>query len=183
VGNRHRVCQQTRTMKAARTARLPAPGLNRFSLISGVGAAVSILGALEQGVLKPAGAGVGEAAAEDRDEILPAEGLRHEFPTAAGFGVSGEGGFDEGRRVELGFHGFHQVFSGVLGATLAGLFFFDFTDGVVDVAAGGFGKGVEEFLEAFGLAEFAGEDGMERHNKILPLMTLIARIFTDLVRL
>jgi hypothetical protein len=39
------------------------------------------------------------------------------------------------------------------------------------MAAGGFGKGVEEFLETFGLAEFAGEGGMDgsgiRHDVIL----------------
>jgi hypothetical protein len=28
----------------------------------------------------------------------------------------------------------------------------------------GFGKGIEEFLQAFGLAEFAGEDGMDGHG-------------------
>jgi hypothetical protein len=47
--------------------------------------------------------------------------------------------------------------------------------------ARGFGQGVKEFLEAFGLAEFAGEDGVDGHEgrKTLPRMTRIGRIFAD----
>jgi hypothetical protein len=33
--------------------------------------------------------------------------------------------------------------------------------------ARGFGQGVEEFLEAFGLADFAGEGGMDGHGEDL----------------
>jgi hypothetical protein len=54
----------------------------------------------------------------------------------------------------------------------ARLFLFDFADLAVDLLARGFRKGIEEFLEAFGLAEFAGEDGMDwsriRHKADLP---------------
>lgn len=39
-------------------------------------------------------------------------------------------------------------------------FFFDFVDFAVDLVARRFGKGIEKFLEAFGLAEFTGEGGM-----------------------
>jgi hypothetical protein len=47
--------------------------------------------------------------------------------------------------------------------------------------ARGFGQGVEESLEAFGLTEFAGECGMDGHGKpkTLPRMTRIGRIFAD----
>lgn len=76
-------------------------------------------------------------------------------------GVAGERSLHQRRRIDFGFHGFHQVFSGVLGAAQARFFLFDFADGVIDFAARGFGKGVEEFLETFGLAEFAGEGGMD----------------------
>jgi hypothetical protein len=142
-----------------------------------------VLGAVQQGPFKPAGASVGEAAAEDGDEVLASKRLRHEFPALAGFGVAGEGSFHQRGRVEFGFHGFHQVFGGVLGASQARLFFFDFADLAVDLVARGFGESVKEFLEAFGLAEFAGEDGMDGHSQILPLITLITRIFTDLLLL
>ncbi len=79
-----------------------------------------------------------------------------------------EGSLHQRWRVEFGFHGFHQVFSGVLRAAQARLFFFDFADLAVDLVARGFGKGVEKFLEAFGLAEFAGEDGVDGHGKGKP---------------
>jgi hypothetical protein len=102
---------------------------------------VGVLGALKQGVLKPSSAGFREAAAEDGDEVLAAEGLRHEFPALAGFGVAAKGSFHQRRRVELGFHGFHQIFSGMLGAAKARLFFFDFADFAVDLVARGFGQG------------------------------------------
>jgi hypothetical protein len=61
-----------------------------------------------------------------------------------------------GGGARFGFHGFHQVFSGMFGAALARLFFFDLTDGVVDLFAGGVGEGVEEFQETLGFGEFAG---------------------------
>jgi hypothetical protein len=144
--------------------------------------AVGILGGFEQGVGKIGGAGVGKAAAEDGDEILPAERLRHEVPSLARLCVAGKGGLDERRRVKFGFHGFHQVFGGVLGAALARLFFFDFADGVVDLAARGFGEGAKEFLEALGLAEFAGERRLDCHRdgETLPRMARMERIFTNM---
>lgn len=120
-----------------------------------------VLGALTQGIFKVEKASVGEAAAEDVDEVLASEGLRHQFPSLAGFGVTDKGSLHHRRRIKFGFHGFHQVFSGMLGATQAGVFFFDFADGVVNMLARGFRKGIEEFLEAFGLAEFAGEGGVD----------------------
>jgi hypothetical protein len=84
------------------------------------------------------------------------------------WGVAAECSFHQRRRVEFGFHGFHQVFSGVLRAAQARLFFFDCADGVVDLAARGFGQGVEEFPEAFGLAEFSGEERVDGHGKGKP---------------
>jgi len=116
-------------------------------------------------VLQISGAGVGEAAAEDEYQVLPAERLRHEFPSLSGLGVAAEGSFHQRRRVELGFHGFHQIFSDVLCPALACFFFFDFADLAVNLVARGFGEGVKEFLEAFGLTEFADEDGVEGHGE------------------
>jgi hypothetical protein len=75
-------------------------------------------------------------------------------------GVAGEGSLHQRRRVEFRFNGFHQVFGGVLGSAKACLFFFYFSDLAVDLLARGFRQGIEEFMEAFGLAEFAGENGV-----------------------
>jgi hypothetical protein len=92
--------------------------------------------------------------------------LRHEFPSLAGFGVAGEGSLHQRRRIQFGFHGFHQIFGGVLGARYPRVFFL-FADFAGDLVARGFGKGVEKSLEAFGLAEFAGECGVDgrRHEE------------------
>ena len=117
------------------------------------------------GSLDIKGAGFRIASTEDEDQVLPAERLRHQFPSLAGFGVAGEGGFHQRRRVELGFHGFHQVFSGVLRAAEARLLFFYFANLAIDLLARGFGQGIEEFLEAFGLAEFSGEEGVDGHKE------------------
>jgi hypothetical protein len=121
-----------------------------------------VAGAFTQGIFKVEKTSLREAAAEDVDEVLAAEGLRHEFPALARFGVAGECGFDHRRRVEFGLHGFGHVFDGLLKPAEAGFFFLDAADGVVDMAARGFGKGIEKFLQAFGLAEFAG--GMDGHG-------------------
>jgi len=56
------------------------------------------------------------------------------------FGIAGKCHTDQWRQVELGFHGFHQIFSGVLGAPQARLFFFDFADLAVNLVAAGFGQ-------------------------------------------
>lgn len=128
---------------------------------------VGVLGGFEQGVGKIGGAGVREAAAENGDEVLAAELLRHELPSLAGLGVAAECSFHQRRWVEFGFHGFHQVFSGVLCTAKARLFFFDFADLAINLLARGFGQGIEEFLQAFGLAEFAGECGVDGHGEAL----------------
>jgi hypothetical protein len=52
----------------------------------------------------------------------------------------------------------------VLRAAQARLFFFDFADLAVDMVPRGFGQGIEEFLERLGLAEFAGENGVDGHG-------------------
>lgn len=130
--------------------------------------AVGILSAFLQSVLQPSGAGLGEAAVEDGDEVLPSQRLRHELPSLAGLDVAAECSFHQRWRVEFGFHGFHQIFSGMLGAAQARLFFFDFADLAVDLVARGFWKGVEKFLQAFGLAEFAGENGVDWHGNGKP---------------
>jgi len=140
---------------------------------------VGVLGGIQDGPLDVEGARFRIAATENKDQILAAQRLRHEFPSLVGLGVATECSLHQRRRVELGFHGFHQVFSGVLGASQARLFFFDFAYFTVDLAARGFRKGVEKFLKAFGLAEFAGEGGMDGHGegKTLPRMTLMEWIF------
>jgi hypothetical protein len=131
--------------------------------------AVGVFGGIQDGSLDVEGARFRIAAAEDEDQVLPAERLRHEFPSLAGLGVATEGCLHQRRRIELGFHGFHQVFSGVLGAAFPSVFFFDFADRVVDLVARGFGQGVKEFLKALGLAEFAGEGWVDirRHGRNL----------------
>jgi hypothetical protein len=139
--------------------------LRLYVRVFGVSRVLSgVAGALTQGIFKVKKTSLREAAAEDVDEVLAAERLRHEFPSLAGLGVAADCSCHQRRRVELGFHGFHQVFSGVLGATQARLFSFNFADLAVNLVARGYGKGVEEFLEAFGLAEFAGEDGVDGHE-------------------
>jgi hypothetical protein len=122
-----------------------------------------------------------EAATEDVDEVLAAEELRHEFPSLARLRIAGKGSLHHRRWIELGFHGFHQIFSGMLSTAEPRVFFFDFADSVVNMLARGVGKGIEEFLQAFGLAEFAGEDGVdiERHRqKTISRMTRIEPILT-----
>jgi hypothetical protein len=126
---------------------------------------VGVLDGFTHSVFKVEKTSLRIATAEDVDEVLAAEGLRHEFPSLAGFSVAAEGSLHQWRRVELGFHGFHQIFSGMLRAAHACLFFFDFADLAVDLLARGFREGIEEFLEAFGLAEFAGKDGVDGHGK------------------
>src|SRR6185312_3061423 len=79
--------------------------------------APGILSAFPDGVLKPAGAGFGIAAAENGDEVLASVGLRHKSPSLAGLGVAAECSLHQRRRVEFGFHGFHQIFSGVMRRT------------------------------------------------------------------
>jgi hypothetical protein len=129
---------------------------------------VGVLRGVKQGEGKIGGASVGESAAEHGDQVLPSKGLRHKFPSLTGLGVAAEGSLHQRWWIELGFHGFHQVFSGVLGTAQARVFFFNFADFTVDLVARGFGKGVEEFQEALGLAEFAGEDGVDGHWKGKP---------------
>lgn len=97
-----------------------------------------VFGGIQDGSLEVKRTRLGEAAAEDEDQVLPAERLRHEFPSLAGSGVAAECSFHQRRRVELGFHGFHQIFSGVLCAALARVFFFNFADFTVDLVARGF---------------------------------------------
>ena len=126
---------------------------------------VDVLGGILQSEGKVGSASVGEAAAEDGDEVLSSEGLRHEFPSLARSSVAGESSLHQRWRIEFGFHGFHQVFSGVLGSAQARLFFFDFADFAVNLLARGFGQGVEEFLEAFGLPKFAGEGWVDGHGR------------------
>jgi hypothetical protein len=120
-----------------------------------------VFGGIQDGPLDIEGARFRIASAEDEDQVLPEERLRHELPSLAGFGVACECGFHQRRRVEFGFHGFHQILSGMLSTAEARVFFFDFADGVVDMLARGVRKGSEEFLQAFGLAEFAGECGVD----------------------
>ena len=130
-----------------------------------VGVSVGVLGGFTQGIFKMEKTSLREAAAEDIDEVLASQRLRHELPSLARVGVAGEGSLHQRRRVELGFHGFHQVFSDMLRAAQARLFFFYFADFTVNLLARGFGQGIEKFLEAFGLAEFTGEDGMDWRNR------------------
>jgi hypothetical protein len=125
-----------------------------------------VLGGIQDGALDVEGAGFRIAPTENKDQILAAQRLRHEFPSLSGSGVAGEACFHQRRRVEFGFHGFHQIFSGVLRAAQACLFFFDFADLAVNLVARRFEKGIEKFLEAFGLAEFAGEKRMDGHEAI-----------------
>jgi hypothetical protein len=125
---------------------------------------IGVLGGVLQGEGKIGGASVGEAAAEDGDEVLPSERLRHEFPSLARSSVAGESSLHQRRRIELGFHGFHQIFGGMLGTAQARLFSFHFADFTVNLLARGCGEGIEKFLETLGLAKFAGENGVDGHG-------------------
>ena len=108
-------------------------------------------------------ASFGEAAAEDGDEVLPAQRLRHEVPSLAGFGIAGEGRGEQRWRVEFGFHGFRQELDGLLDAAQAGVFFFDTADEVIEVIAGGFGEGVEESYQTVA-AKGTSEKWVEGHR-------------------
>jgi hypothetical protein len=54
------------------------------------------------------------------------------------------------------------------GAAQARFFFFDLADLAVDLLARAFGKGIEEFLEAFGLTEFAGPKPRRHFQASIP---------------
>jgi hypothetical protein len=103
-------------------------------------------------------------AAEDGQQILAAVRLRHEFPAASGFGVAREGGGEQGRWVEFGFHDFGQEFDGLLDAADTSVFFFYAADEMVELFAGGGSEGAEEFLETHGATERAGEERVEWHD-------------------
>ena len=139
--------------------------LRLYAKVRGVSSvSVGVLGGIQDGPLDIEGARFRIASAEDEDQVLPAQRLRHEFPSLAGLGVAAECSFHQRRRIEFGFHGFHQIFRGMLRAAQARVFFFDFADGVVDMLARGFGKGIKKIPETFGLAEFAGEKRVDGHE-------------------
>jgi hypothetical protein len=104
-----------------------------------------VLGGVQDGPLDIKSARFRIATTEDEDQVLPAERLRHEFPSLAGLGVAAEGGFHQRRRVELGFHGFHQILGGVLRAAQARLFFFNFADLTVDLWREDSGRELKNF--------------------------------------
>jgi hypothetical protein len=122
--------------------------------------AAGVLCGIQDGPLNVKGARFRIGAAEDEDQVLPAERLRHEVPAAAGLLAVGKGGFERRRRVELGLLGGGEEFDGLLKPEKAGGFFFDAADAVVEVGAGGFGEGVEESYEAVA-AEGASEERVE----------------------
>jgi len=126
--------------------------------------AAGVLSGIQDGSLDVEGARFGITATKNKDQILPAERLRHKFPSLAGLGVAAEGSLHQRRRIKLGFHGFHQIFGGVLRAAQTCVFSFDFADFAVDLVARGFGEGIEEFPEALGLAEFEGESWVDGHH-------------------
>lgn len=125
-----------------------------------------VSGALKQSSFKITSAGFRESAAEDADEILPAERLRHEIPALASFGVTGKRGFDQRRRIEFGFHDFGQKVDGLLDTAETGFFFLDAADEVVEVVAGGFGERVEESFEAVA-AEGVDEERVEGSHSVV----------------
>src|ERR1044071_10282197 len=81
--------------------------LRLYVLVRGVSSeSAGVFGGIQDGSLEVKRACLGEAAAEDEDQILPTEGLRHEFPSLAGLGVATKCSFHQRRRGELGLHGF-----------------------------------------------------------------------------
>jgi hypothetical protein len=78
----------------------------------------------------------------------------------------GESGFERGRRVEFGFSDGGEELDSLLEAAEAGGFFFCAADEAVEVVAGGFGQGVEEFYQAVA-AEGRGEERVEGHEENL----------------
>lgn len=120
-------------------------------------------GPLANGPCEVTSAGFGIRAAEDVDEEPAARLLRHELPAAAGLRVVGKGGFERGRRVELGFAGGGEKLDGLLEAAEARGFFLDAADEVVKVNAESWGEGVEESFEAVA-AEGAKKERVEGHG-------------------
>lgn len=122
--------------------------LRLYAELGGISSApVDVWDGFTQGIFKMEKPSLREAAAEDVDEVLAPEGLRHEFPSLAGFGVAAEGSLHHRRRIEFGFHGFGQEFDGLLEPAKARFFFFDAADEAVEVIARGFGEGIEESFE------------------------------------
>src|ERR1051326_8488348 len=129
--------------------------------------AIGVAGPFPQTPFQVTGAGLRIRAAEDVDKPPAAAGLRQELPAAARLLVLRQSAGERRRRIEFGFHGGGEKFDGLVEPAEAGGFFLDGADEVVKVVAGGLGKRVEEFLEAFGAAEGAGEKRVKGHGEKL----------------
>src|SRR5437667_5639216 len=87
----------------------------------------------------------------------------HGLPALVGGRISGEGALEDGRQVELGFHGGEQLFGDSLGAADAGFGALYGDDPIADPLAHGKAECVEPAAEPAVLLEdaleFGGDDG------------------------
>src|SRR6266446_376453 len=105
----------------------------------------------------------GGAAIEDAEQIVTTLDGSHGLPALVGAGIAGEGKFQDGRQVELGFHGGEQLFGDSLGAAYASFGTFYADDPIANPLAHGEAELVEPAAEGAVFVEdaleFGGDDG------------------------
>src|SRR5690348_15424210 len=108
-------------------------------------------------------AGFRRAAIEDAEQLVAALQRSHGLPAFIGAGICRESALEDGRQVELGFHGGKQLLSDLLGAADAGFGALYGDDPIADPLAHGKAKCVEPAAEPAVLLEdaleFSGDDG------------------------
>ena len=87
------------------------------------------------------------AAIEDAEQPVAALDRSHGLPALIGAGIAGEGEFQNGGKVELGFHGGEQQFGGSFGAAEAGCGVFNIGNLMAEPFAHGKGELVEPAAE------------------------------------
>src|SRR5437588_1089040 len=107
--------------------------------------------------------GFGGAVVEDAEQVVAALQGSHGLPSLISAGIAGECALEDGRQVELGFHGGEQLFGDLFGAadTRCGVFYVD--NPIADPLAHGKGELVEPAAEGAVFVEdaleFGGDDG------------------------
>src|SRR5438477_108290 len=108
-------------------------------------------------------AGFGGAAIEDAEQLVAALQGSHGLPALVGARISGEGALEDGRQVQLGFHGGEQLFGDSLSAADAGFGTLYGDDPIANPLAHGKAECVEPAAEPAVLLEdaleFGGDDG------------------------
>ncbi len=108
-------------------------------------------------------AGLRGAAIKDAEQVVATLQEGHGLPALISAGIAGEGEFQNGGQVELGFHGGEQLFGDLFGAADAGCGVFYVGDPIADPFAHGKRELVKPTAEGAifveDALEFSGDDG------------------------